>query len=427
MKLETRQLIVPKINDCAVSLEYVFDKLCDAATGVSVLRWGIVGASAEAVNVEYAVAESCPLSLTALQGAIDVSCSDGDTVVFVIPTGVGASIGGFIGDASPIARVINSISDRFITHPNVVNAATLYGGTASTIYVDGFTLDRFLLGLTALRLCTRSHRIGVLVDLLPEADADVTLHAIEAARTVFGIDISAVWLSPEKLQVLTHRTEGGHYVGHVANPDVIAQGAESLKRSGAEVIAAVTSIGGITEEQVHTHYSGTGVNPVGAAEALISRFITARTGLPAAHAPAFGTVLGKSGGIAHPRVSAELLSRSGLSSVLLGLSKAAEPTATTTEGSIRSITVIVVPHDCAGGVPALAAIRRVVPFIAVRENRCSVGLQCSALSGELRSTIVENYRDAIAYIAAMRAGISYQALFSTTPPLQVVHERLAKS
>ena len=41
-------------------------------------------------------------------------------------TGTGAKIGGFAGDALPVARVMASVADTLITHPNVVNGAMLY-------------------------------------------------------------------------------------------------------------------------------------------------------------------------------------------------------------------------------------------------------------------------------------------------------------
>ena len=41
-------------------------------------------------------------------------------------TGTGAKIGGFAGDALPVARVMASIVDTLISHPNVVNGAMLY-------------------------------------------------------------------------------------------------------------------------------------------------------------------------------------------------------------------------------------------------------------------------------------------------------------
>jgi len=50
---------------------------------------------------------------------------DGDdyVAVMVVPTGIGASIGGFAGDAMPAARVLASVVDKLVTHPNVMNGA----------------------------------------------------------------------------------------------------------------------------------------------------------------------------------------------------------------------------------------------------------------------------------------------------------------
>jgi len=38
-----------------------------------------------------------------------------------VPTGIGASIGGYAGDALPVAHGIASVVDTLITHPNVMN------------------------------------------------------------------------------------------------------------------------------------------------------------------------------------------------------------------------------------------------------------------------------------------------------------------
>jgi hypothetical protein len=48
------------------------------------------------------------------------------TVVLIVPTGIGAAIGGYAGDALPVARAISQVCGRLITHPNVLNGAQLY-------------------------------------------------------------------------------------------------------------------------------------------------------------------------------------------------------------------------------------------------------------------------------------------------------------
>ena len=40
------------------------------------------------------------------------------TTVLIVPTGVGAEIGGHAGDATPVASLLASVSDSLITHPN---------------------------------------------------------------------------------------------------------------------------------------------------------------------------------------------------------------------------------------------------------------------------------------------------------------------
>ena len=65
------------------------------------------------------------------------------TVVLIVPTGVGAAIGGYAGDALPVARALASVADRLITHPNVLNGAQLYWPLPNAFYVEGYGLDQF--------------------------------------------------------------------------------------------------------------------------------------------------------------------------------------------------------------------------------------------------------------------------------------------
>lgn len=71
--------------------------------------------------------------------------------MMIVPTGVGASIGGFAGDALPVARALSTVVDCLITHPNVLNAAMLYWPMPNVLYVEGYALDRFAEGLWALQ------------------------------------------------------------------------------------------------------------------------------------------------------------------------------------------------------------------------------------------------------------------------------------
>ena len=81
------------------------------------------------------------------------------TVVHVIPTGVGAAIGGFAGDATPVAHLLASVCDRLVTHPNALNAAHFFAKPANALYVEGKALDDWL-GSDAHR---RAHQYAVVV------------------------------------------------------------------------------------------------------------------------------------------------------------------------------------------------------------------------------------------------------------------------
>ena len=45
--------------------------------------------------------------------------------VFIVPTGIGAEIGGHAGDATPAAKLIGAVSNIIVLHPNVVNASDI--------------------------------------------------------------------------------------------------------------------------------------------------------------------------------------------------------------------------------------------------------------------------------------------------------------
>ena len=84
------------------------------------------------------------------------------TGVFIVPTGIGASIGGFAGDASKWARRISK-KCKLIVNPNVVNAACFSGISDNMLYVEGYTLDSFFRGKCNL-IESSGNKIGVVFD-----------------------------------------------------------------------------------------------------------------------------------------------------------------------------------------------------------------------------------------------------------------------
>ena len=101
------------------------------------------------------------------------------TGAFIVPTGIGASIGGFAGDASFWAR---KFSEKFklIVNPNVVNAACFSGITENMLYVEGYSLDEFF--KRKINLTPANHnKIGVIFDK-------------SISKSVFCISIVSIFL-----------------------------------------------------------------------------------------------------------------------------------------------------------------------------------------------------------------------------------------
>jgi hypothetical protein len=407
VRLSTYLLKISAKSD-PLEIQDVWDALAIAQSeSKRILRWGLLEIGKAVATVEVGVLEGWQSNQTAaLSTPLARTTSGGIHIALVVPTGVGASIGGFIGDAAPVARALETICDTVITHPNVVNAADFYGAQASW-YVDGYTLDRFFDGQIRISR-PRCLRLGLLVDRIEDGPLTKILNAANALRSVSGLDLVACAITREKVRAKVSHSEYGHFLAEVTNPEVLFEAADSLLAEGAQAIAAVTEIGGFTEEDLISHYFHSGPNPVGSMEALISRAITLRNGVPCAHAPVFSEGLGGISRLVDPRASAEPASGTGLPCVLYGLSHA--PTAAQEIGiSVSDLSAIIVPYDCAGGPPSFAAHRFGIPLIAVRDNRCKIGVPASKLS---IATLVNvaSYAEALAFVVCIKAGLSWDSI-----------------
>jgi len=85
-------------------------------------------------------------------------------VVFIVPTGLGAEIGGHAGDAGPVVRMISALVDNLITHPNTVNASDINEMPENVWYVEGALLNRFLFGDVCLRKPVSHNKILVVTN-----------------------------------------------------------------------------------------------------------------------------------------------------------------------------------------------------------------------------------------------------------------------
>lgn len=417
IRSETLTMDIPA--DCE-PLDWIARRVRNDRDERAVLRWGLLRINGRRALVEIAVlsgaGSAAPLPDSG--AATSRAPRDGVHVAVVIPTGVGASVGGYVGDAGPIVRVLEEVADTVIVHPNVVNGADFYGAKTSH-YVDGLTFDRFLEGAGMLQRRSRP-RIGLVLDRLTSSSHARILNAANGWRAVVGAEIVGYAVCHERLRTHVRLSDDGHFVGDVENPAVLFEASERLRGEGANCIAVVSDVEGVEHGHWLDHYGGQGANPIGALEALISRAITWKTGLPCAHAPSSMDCVPDPGVVVDPRAAADIASGTGLPCVLQGLARHAVLTDGGAGPAIGAcdLSAIIVPFDCAGGPPAAAAERTKVPLLAVRENTCLVGAPADSL-GLSTTVVVRNYAEAIAYVAARKAGVDWSCVGR---PLESVRE-----
>lgn len=399
------------------------------------LRWGVLastGAGQLAVESMWAEADPVPAEPFVVEGLTSRSDRPGASptvgespvaAALVVPTGVGASMGGFIADAGPFTRVLASQVDTLVVNPNVVNGGDFNPLTPNTLYTDGFTLDAFLMGHVGLYRKALP-KIGVINACESPEQRGQIIGAVEAVRAIFGVDIERIVEAQGAAPGRVIETDYGHYVGEVGDATHLLEAALALKADGCDAIAVVTDCQEVTPQQWLDHYRDGGPNPVGALEAMISRFITSSTGLPCVHAPAYEGEIGHFVDNLDPRASGEVASGSGLPCLLLGLAQAGIPCAT---GGLRAdaLAAVSIPGGVVGGVPALSTRGRATTLLAVEDNTCAVGLRADQVPDGTQIETVGSAAECIAWIAARKAGVQWPALRPVRSPVDYRASALA--
>ncbi len=336
-------------------------------------------------------------------------------VVQVVPTGVGCEIGGYAGDAGPATNLLAAAAEILITHPNAVNASELNEMASNVLYVEGKSLDDFLLGHLALQP-VRSNRIATFIDPTGVDYLDDVVNTLNAACAVKGIDCGRYTVLPYTPDVRIGWSESGCAVGTVHHPEVILDCVEHLMSQGVQAVGGVSVIHGVSSEMFALHLQGSRPNPSGGIEAIITHLISKLLRVPTAHAPLPYYQDIKKKATSNPRASAEFISTPHYYCVLKGLARAPRlvPLAgldTVPAGliSLNDVAAVVMPADCLGGIPALAAELSDIALIAVRENRTVLDVDNARM--RMANVIeVETYLEAAGVLLALREGISLESL-----------------
>jgi len=313
--------------------------------------------------------------------------------VFIVPTGIGAAIGGDAGDATPAFKLIASVSDIAITHPNVVNASDINEMPDNTWYVEGSILDRFLEGKIKLKK-PHSNKMLLVVNkpIRPE-----TINAMNAAKHTIGCDIEYVELETDLGMIATMSSKGAS--GKVYGwKELVNQ----IQRYEFDALAIATKID--VEKEVALNYlRNGGINPWGGVEAVASKLIANAVNKPVAHAPIENTdpEMATFNEVVSPTMAAEVISQCYIHCVFKGLHKA--PRISKVGLSVDDVDCLVSPHNCYGR-PHKACEKAGIRIITVKENTTCLDVEPK------QSDWVDNYFEAAGYIQSLKEGINAECI-----------------
>ena len=314
---------------------------------------------------------------------------------FIVPTGVGASIGGYAGDASIWARRFSQLA-RLIVNPNVVNAGGFSGINDKMLYVEGWALDSFFKDEISLVPCS-ANKIGVVFDkAIPQDVLNIHINTINAVQTVYGVDVIGWEVTQEEVGVEFSLDKVS--AGSVHNIETLLEASKKLLEHGADAIALVCLFE--DPQEVNPAYAnGCGVDPVGGVEAILSHYVSRELRVPCAHSPAFRDYA-ISPCLVDAKAASEYITPTFLPCVLLGLENAPliRPSATFSHAGEKGFFVdeldfLIMPYDSLGSVPVFEAVKRGITVYAVKENTTALNVTAESLGLADKIIEVESYQE----------------------------------
>ena len=338
--------------------------------------------------------------------------------ILLVPTGIGASIGGHAGDATPIARLLSSVCDKLITHPNVVNASDINEMPENTLYLEGSVITRLLMGTIGISEVYSNRVLAVIEEHNDELFSNAAVNAVNAAIASYGLDCSKIVKLKSELLLKAEYSTSGTAVGRVENLDKLHEIlTEHQDEYDAVAIASIINV----PREYHAQYfksHGEMVNPWGGAEAIFTHTLSSILNVPTAHSPMLEDQLiaNFDPGIVDSRMAAEAISLTFLQCILKGLQRA--PKIITDKESMNhhsvytasDVSCLIVP-DGVLGLPILSALEQGIKVIAVKENKNLMKNDLSELPWKQNQFIrVENYFEALGVMTAIKEGLLIESL-----------------
>ena len=322
-----------------------------------------------------------------------MSLADGEKLgIFIVPTGIGANIGGYAGDASFWARRFSRVA-KLVVNPNVVNAGGFSGINENMLYVEGYSLDEFSKGNLRLKIPKEPNRIGIVYDrAIPDEVLNIHLNTANAVKTVYDVDVFGYEITENPVGIEFDLDGNGVSSGRVKHPEEFLKSANILLGVGCDAIALVGMFDdpdGLNED----YASGEGTDPVGGVEAILSHYISKELKIPCAHSPAFADY-GICTDLVNPKSASEYITPTFLPCILLGLSQA--PQFSLTHGtSVDDVDFIVTPVDALGNTTVLEGVKRGIRVFVVEENYTALDVTAEKLGISDKVTVVKSYEDCL--------------------------------
>jgi hypothetical protein len=334
-------------------------------------------------------------------------------VVLIVPTGVGAEIGGHAGDAGPVARMLAEVADTLVLHPNVVNASDINEMPPNALYTEGSVLTRLLMGTVGLQQ-VRANRVLVVVEAhRDELFVNAAVNSVSGARAAYGLLCPEVVCLEPAVKLRARYSPAGRAAGRVEEMEGLCKVLDD--RAGQYDAVAISSVIDVPQEYHQGYFDAAGamVNPWGGVEAMLTHALSSMYDFPTAHSPMFESreIANVDPGMVDSRMAAEAVSATFLQCTLKGLQRS--PRIMTDARAMNrpdvftasDLSCLVIPDGCLG-LPTLAALEQGIAVVAVTENRNLMRNDLSSLPwarGQFH--LVSNYWEAVGVLAAMRAGI----------------------
>lgn len=332
-------------------------------------------------------------------------------VAFIVPTGLGAEIGGHAGDANPAVKLIGKCCDKLITHPNAVNASDINEMPENALYVEGSILDRFLRGEIRLKEVYQN-KILLVVNGPIHGN---TINSVSAARTTIGATIEIMELNTELK--MTGFYKNGKADGKIEGWEELVEQINDAEID-FDVLCVQTKVD-VDENDAKTYLENGGINPWGGVEAKLSKRLSNALDKPVIHSPLESGLLVDFVEVVDPRLSAEMVSVSYSHCMFKGAHKAPKISYGTRGLSVDDIDFLISPDGCVGE-PHYACMNKQIPIIVVRQNKTVLNENISHVTKNV--IYVENYLEAAGVIQAYKAGVSIESVLRPIKSTKIIGE-----